>query len=240
MRHRYIGVDPGASGGIAVLDETGAVLLARATPETDQEQLALVRAFLSMDIETGASVEQARIRIPVHAVLERVWSSPQMGVASAFKFGLNVGAWRMALAALLIPFDEVVPQKWQTAMGCRTGGGRLGARNVTAAKNLTKRRATALFPNLKVTHAIADALLIAEFCRRLHSGAQGLTEAPRGLFDGETEEGKVGVGEWGGDEEAVALEGARSPQAATEGAAGDGGSRHRRDRKGRAQLRRRA
>jgi hypothetical protein len=233
-RHRYLGVDPGASGGLAVLDEAGAVLLARATPETDQEQLALVRAF------TGMQSDPFWNPIPTHAVLERVWSSPQMGVASAFKFGLNVGAWRMALAALKIPFDEVVPQKWQTAMGCRTGGGRLGARNVTAAKNLTKRRATALFPTVKVTHAIADALLIAEFCRRLHLGAQGHTEAPRGLFDGEEDEArKTGVGVWDEDREEVdAPQGAA--EAATEGAAGDGRPRHRGDREGRTRIRRRA
>ncbi len=33
-------------------------------------------------------------------------------------------------------------------------------------KNVSKRRAQELFPALKVTHAIADALLIAEFARR--------------------------------------------------------------------------
>jgi hypothetical protein len=34
-------------------------------------------------------------------------------------------------------------------------------------KNVTKRRAQQLFPQLKVTHAIADALLIAEYGRRV-------------------------------------------------------------------------
>jgi len=41
-------------------------------------------------------------------------------------------------------------------MGCLTKGD----------KNVSKRRAQELFPALKVTHAIADALLIAEFARR--------------------------------------------------------------------------
>jgi hypothetical protein len=34
-------------------------------------------------------------------------------------------------------------------------------------KNVTKSRAQELFPEVKVTHAIADALLIAEYGRRI-------------------------------------------------------------------------
>ena len=34
-------------------------------------------------------------------------------------------------------------------------------------KNVTKRRAQELFPGARVTHAVADALLLAEYCRRL-------------------------------------------------------------------------
>jgi hypothetical protein len=33
-------------------------------------------------------------------------------------------------------------------------------------KNVTKRKAQELFPSLKITHATADALLIAEYLRR--------------------------------------------------------------------------
>jgi len=33
-------------------------------------------------------------------------------------------------------------------------------------KNVSKRRAQELFPEIKITHAIADALLIAEYARR--------------------------------------------------------------------------
>lgn len=45
----------------------------------------------------------------------------------------------------------------------------MGERDHTAAKNLTKARAQQLWPEYpRITHAIADALLIAEFCRRVH------------------------------------------------------------------------
>jgi Holliday junction resolvasome RuvABC endonuclease subunit len=96
----------------------------------------------------------------VAAALERVWSSPQMGVVSAFSFGRNYGALRVAMTACRIPFDEVLPQRWQKALGCLSRGD----------KNATKRRAQDLFPSAHVTHAIADALLLAEYCRRMHVG----------------------------------------------------------------------
>jgi hypothetical protein len=60
------------------------------------------------------------------------------------------------LTALRVPYERVRPQAWQKAMGCLTKGD----------KNVSKRRAQELFPSLKVTHATADALLIAEFNRR--------------------------------------------------------------------------
>jgi hypothetical protein len=106
-------------------------------------------------------------------MIERVWSSPQMGVVSAFKFGRGVGVLHMALIAAGIPFDEVTPQRWQKEMGCLSPRGKTRVEFGTKDKNITKRRAQALFPAVtKMTHAIADALLIAEYARRFYSGSQ--------------------------------------------------------------------
>lgn len=139
----YIGVDPGVSGGIAVLSAAGGCIAAVPMPATEQELLALLVPW------RGES----------RAMLERVRSSPQMGVVSAFTFGRGYGALRMALVASAIPFDEPTPQTWQRAMQCLSKGD----------KNVTKRRATELWPERKITHAIADALLLAEYCRRTDS-----------------------------------------------------------------------
>jgi hypothetical protein len=62
----------------------------------------------------------------------------------------------MALTAAGIPFERVRPQAWQKAMGCMSKGD----------KNITKRKAQELFPQIKVTHATADALLIATYGTR--------------------------------------------------------------------------
>lgn len=88
--------------------------------------------------------------------LEKVASSPQMGVVSAFTFGRGYGTLIGALAALKIPRTYIVPAKWQKALGCLSKGD----------KNVTKRRAQELFPEITVTHALADALLITEYARR--------------------------------------------------------------------------
>lgn len=171
----YYGIDPGVAGGVAALDEHGVVIFAGKMPETDRD--------IWDCLETAGG--ELGSRGPTRCVIERVnpgvFGRPgaKMGVVSAFTFGGGYRALKMALTGLRIPFDEVLPVKWQTIMSCRSKGD----------KNITKRRAQALFPGVKVTHAIADALLIAEFCRRIH-GAQGYTEAPKGLFDGEEEGGK--------------------------------------------------
>jgi hypothetical protein len=44
------------------------------------------------------------------------------------------------------------------------------ARLTKGDKHISKQRAQQLFPSAKVTHAIADALLLAEYCGRVHRG----------------------------------------------------------------------
>jgi len=91
--------------------------------------------------------------------LERVHTMPGQGVASSGKFMMHYGFLRGVLVALGIPFEEVSPLKWQRALGCLSGGD----------KNVTKQKAQQLFPHLTITHATADALLIAEYGRRLYA-----------------------------------------------------------------------
>jgi len=91
-------------------------------------------------------------------LIEKVHSSPQMGVTSAFTFGRSFGFVVGLLTAHKIPFEFVTPQKWQKAMGCLTRGD----------KNVSKAAAQRLFPSVKMTHANADAVLLAEHCRRTH------------------------------------------------------------------------
>ena len=142
-----IGIDPGKSGGIAWIADGKPCV--EKMPETLADLWELIA-----DIDRANAIRGNPLR--AKAYLEMVHSSPQMGVKSAFTFGNGFGHLEMALTAAGIPFERVRPQKWQQAMGCMTKGD----------KNVSKRRAQELFPSLKITHAIADCLLIAEFGRR--------------------------------------------------------------------------
>lgn len=133
-----VGIDPGVSGGIALLDHKSLQEAVKYEMDKEAEIVELLKGY------------QIYIK---KAYIEAVHSMPGQGVASTFKFGLNYGWWQGVLVALRIPFERVSPVRWQTEMRCRSGGD----------KNVTKKLAQELFPNIKVTHAIADALLIAEY-----------------------------------------------------------------------------
>ena len=138
-----MGSDPGKSGAIVVLSDDGAVDFIK-LDETEAD----ICQWLEEVIQEHGGIREAR--------LERVSSSPQMGVVSAFKFGRSYGQCRTLLHAYGIRFEDVTPQTWQRSMRCLTKGD----------KNVTKAKAQELFPGQKITHAIADALLRAEYCRR--------------------------------------------------------------------------
>ena len=143
---RVLGIDPGKSGGFAISCGGKAEAFDH---HTSQEIVAIIKSWA-----------------PDKAYLEQVSAFPGQGVTSCFHFGENYGWWQGVLVSCGIPFERVAPMKWQTKMGCRTGGD----------KNVSKQRAQGLWPKIKVTHAIADALLIAEYGRRIEQGkgAEGL------------------------------------------------------------------
>lgn len=132
-----IGIDPGTNGGIAWI--TNGKPCVEKMPDTLQDLWELFR-----DIASEGDC---------HAYLEQVSSSPQMGVVSAFTFGRGYGNLEMALTAAGIPFTRVRPQVWQKELGCLTKGD----------KNITRKLASELFPTIKCTHAVSDALLIAKY-----------------------------------------------------------------------------
>lgn len=136
-----LGIDPGASGGFALVGPDGPIDWSK---------------MLDTEADTYERIHEFRQHADV-ALIEKVSAMPKQGVSSTFKFGANYGMLRGFLIALEIPWIDVTPGRWQQAMRCRTGGD----------KNISKARAQQLFPQVKrMTHAIADALLIAEYGRR--------------------------------------------------------------------------
>lgn len=144
----HLGIDPGASGGFGWVSPHGDAAIKM--PETDKDIFD--------------ELCELRDNLPdVFCLLESVHSMPGQGVASTFSFGANFGALRMALTAAGIPYEMVTPNKWQREFGIPT---LKQAGSNTAKKNAHKAVAQQLFPEIKITHAIADALLIAEYNKR--------------------------------------------------------------------------
>ena len=139
-----IGIDPGANGGIAWI--TDGKPCVEKMPDSLRDLWDLICDITN---HPRSTVDGRKYK----AYIEQVHSSPQMGVKSAFTFGNGFGHLEMALTAAGIPFERVRPQVWQKAMGCMTKGD----------KNVSKRKAQELFPSMKITHATADALLLASY-----------------------------------------------------------------------------
>lgn len=138
----YLGIDPGKTGGISVHDGDNitAYAFTRCTPAD------IYHIF--KDVSRGDT----------HALIEKVHSMPKQGVKSSFTFGKGYGFLLGCLTALEIPFEHVSPAIWQGFLKCRTGGD----------KNISKQKAQELFPSMKITHAVADALLIGEYLKRTY------------------------------------------------------------------------
>ena len=138
----WLGVDPGKSGALSAIHENGEIeyILCK---QTERDLWDWLKG------QTDGK--------DAFALLEKVGARPGQGVSSMFKFGTSYGFLRGILIACTIPFEEVTPATWQRALRCLTKGD----------KNVTKSKAQELFPAIKVTHGNADALLIAEHCKRL-------------------------------------------------------------------------
>jgi len=130
-----LGIDPGASGGLALV---GDMLWAVPMPATLMDVWQEMKTF-QKDVSK--------------AVIEKVGPMRGWGGSSSFSFGRNYGNLEAFLTASGIPFEYVAPTVWQKALGCMTKGD----------KNVTKAKAQQLYPSVKWTHATADAALIATF-----------------------------------------------------------------------------
>lgn len=138
----YLGIDPGKSGALALVDCDG--FAAGHYPLSATER----------DVWDWIVARAPTINA---AVLERVHAFPGQGRTSIFTFGASYGFCRALLVAAELRFELASPAKWQRALGCRSKGD----------KRVTKAKAQELFPNVAITHAVADAYLLAEYARRM-------------------------------------------------------------------------
>ncbi len=171
MRTKFIGIDPGQSGGIAVLDVVDGVcttITITKMPSTEKDVFDYFAELSPCNLFDS------------YAVIEKVGGYVGGGEgekgggrangSTMFKFGKSYGGLRMALLGCNIPFRESAPISWQPAIGVRP----IKGEPKTAHKNRLKSMAQQLFPAIKVTLSTADALLLAEFARRTKQSKSGL------------------------------------------------------------------
>ncbi len=159
----FVGVDPGKLGGIAALDEHGALLWVRPMPlipsvgGRPHYDLAALTALMVECRETSAFV-----------TVERLSAMPAKlggGIAN-FQRGVSQG-WEWLLAALQIPCHFVRPATWQRVMLDGAPGRATQQRAIIAAQRLFPGVDLRRTPRAHRAHdGLADALLIAEYGRR--------------------------------------------------------------------------
>lgn len=120
-----IGVDPGKTGAIAIITDTGRLVDIEDMPDVTGAALgAAIRTLLN---------DLAPLEIAA-AWVEEVHAMPRQGVSSTFTFGAGYGAILGALGALGVPVHHVTPAKWKRTQ------------RVTADKSSSRQRACELWP----------------------------------------------------------------------------------------------
>lgn len=155
MTRYIIGIDPGSLGGVAVLDTQENLIKAIKMPETFPDICNLIRNIAS---DCGAA--------NIVAVMENVGHGmPGQSSSATAKFARHNGHLEMALYAVGIRTEMVTPQKWQRHYSNSIGTSK--GLEKTVWKNKLKGEAQRLFPSVNVTLWNADAILMANYGRKL-------------------------------------------------------------------------
>ncbi|CVD93583.1 RuvC family protein [Serratia marcescens] len=150
MSNVIIGIDPGCSGAIVVLDDCGVY----------QDSIFMPTVKVGTKLRVNGAAIASFLRsfdlTESQAFLEQVGAMPGQGVSSMFTFGHAAGVVEGILQGLFIPYSLVTPQAWKKTSGL-----------IGSDKDAARSRAIQLYPSLRILdqkakgQAVADALLIA-------------------------------------------------------------------------------
>ena len=152
---RIIGIDPGLSGGIAVLDNNKVKELfdMPVMPDGKKNKRQLNSALLAKLIKDHIEDIEDTVTI-----VEQVNAMPGQGVTSMFNFGQTFGAIKGICAALELPIYLIRPAKWKKHFEL-----------INSSKDASRTKAIEMYPSLaqKLTKKKdvnkSDAILIARY-----------------------------------------------------------------------------
>ena len=152
---KIIGIDPGLSGAIAILENNKVLNLfdMPVMPEGKKNKRQLNSALLVSLIKDNVNANEEVI-----VVVEQVNAMPGQGVTSMFNFGQTFGAIKGVCAALQLPIFFVRPSKWKKHFEL-----------INSSKDSSRTKAIEMYPKLSNELAKkkdvnkSDAILIARF-----------------------------------------------------------------------------
>jgi crossover junction endodeoxyribonuclease RuvC len=147
---RYLGVDCGLSGALAVVETINGI-----PTLVDVIDMPIIGSGAKARVNVLAVVEWIRRHAPSACYLERAQAMPKQGASSGFIYGRSVGAIESAVMLCEVPLSIVEPSTWKRSLRFN-GGDKEGAR----------QRAIELFPQQhaflarRKDHGRAEAALL--------------------------------------------------------------------------------
>lgn len=154
----YIGIDPGITGAVAVIDETGDLVAVHDLPTVPDGRGKSASGHVLDFIGIAALLAPYK---GAKAALERVASRPDMARTAAFSFGGSYEICRCALKSNGSPLHLYAPSAWKSDLNI------IATTDSNAKKEITRGMALDLWPahresfSLKRHHDRAEAALIA-------------------------------------------------------------------------------
>lgn len=150
---QIMGIDPGFSGALAVLDDDLNLEFVMDMP------IIMVGKKRELD-ESKLSTIFSRWRLrPMTIGIEKSQTMPNQGVVSSGRYMASYGFLRGLCVGNGLPYHLIRPQSWKKAMMPDMG----------KDKGASIQKVTQLYPELRLTrvkdHGIADAILIARYLR---------------------------------------------------------------------------
>lgn len=151
MGKMIVGIDPGSHGAISFVSLDGLY-----------RKVFGFSKYTEYDIKDLIIEHRDFLGYEFKAYIEEVHAMPRDGKVQAFSFGKNYGFWIGLLTGLGVPYQTVIPLKWQSVLKLKVRG-----LEYKQKKNVLKANAQRLFPQLKPTLETCDSLLIAEYGRQI-------------------------------------------------------------------------